>query len=266
MSDRSRSLTLITIPGIPEVLPGTDLSAVLGDALAAASIALKPGDVLVVAQKIVSKAENRYVDLDQVVPGRRALALAEQTDKDPRLVEIILGESRDVVRCRPGLIVVETRHGFVMANAGMDRSNVPNNENRVLLLPLDPDASARNLAMGLERRFGTLPGIVIADSVGRAWRLGTVGTAIGLFGVPGLVDLRGLPDRQGRALEVSQVGHADQVAAAAALLMGEADEGTPVVLVRGLSVPASSNQDRDAGNPGVGIATLVRDKQADLFR
>lgn len=260
MSSSGRSLTLFTVPGIPEVHPGDDVNQIIVDAIEAANIILKDDDILVVAQKIVSKAEGRYVSLDTIEPSEHAQHLAKSTEKDPRLVELILREANEVVRCRPGLIVVEHKLGFVMANAGIDRSNVPGSEERVLLLPVDPDASAGKLADQIQSSLGRQVATIIADSVGRAWRIGTIGTAIGLHGLQGLVDLRGLPDREGRVLEVSQVGLADEIAAAASLLLGEGAEGTPVVVVRGLRAPESTT----AVEPG--IRSLLRDKSADLFR
>ena len=260
MSGSGRSMTLFTIPGIPEVQPGDNLTSVIIDSIRSANIVLKSKDILVVAQKIVSKAEGRYISLDTITPSEHALLLAKQTDKDPRIVEVILRQANEVVRCRPGLIVVEHVLGFVMANAGIDRSNVPGNEDRVLLLPEDPDHSAKQIAESIESELGCQVAVVIADSVGRAWRVGTIGTAIGLHGIKGLVDLRGKLDREGRVLEVSQVGLADEIASAASLLLGEGDEGTPVVVLRGLRAPESTSE------VGPGIQSLLRDKSADMFR
>jgi coenzyme F420-0:L-glutamate ligase/coenzyme F420-1:gamma-L-glutamate ligase len=225
-------LELIALPGIPMVRAGDDLAALLADGFARAGIAPRPGDVLVVAQKVVSKAEGRMVDLAAVVPSPRAVALAEEVRKDPRLVEVILSESVRVVRARPGLLIVEHRLGFVMANAGADAS-----------------------AEALAARLG-LP-VVISDSFGRAWRRGTVGVAIGAAGLPALLDLRGRPDLFGRRLEVSITGFADEIAAAASLLMGQGAEARPAVLVRGL----------DWGEaPPSRAAELVRPAAEDLFR
>ena len=255
---RPRALSLFALPGIPMVQPADDLAALIGEGFARAGEALAAGDVLVVAQKIVSKSEGRYADLAAVEPGTQARALAARTDKDPRMVELILSESRRVVRHRPGVIIVEHRLGFVMANAGIDNSNVEpaGDDERVLLLPRDPDASARRLRQGLRERLGTDCAVIVNDSVGRAWRIGTVGLALGAAGLPSLLDLRGRDDLFGRPLEVTQVALADELAAAASLLQGEADEGMPVVVVRGLS-PAGP------GNDG---AALIRDEADDLFR
>ena len=230
-----QTITLTAVPGIPAIGAGDDLAAILGDALAAADLGPKRGDVLVVTHKIVSKAEGRSVALAEVRPSARARELAAATGKDPALVEVILSESRAVLRHRPGLIITEHRLGLVLANAGVDQSNVPDADGEpcVLLLPSDPDASAAGLRAALEQRFGEPLGVVVSDSVGRAWRHGVVGLAIGVAGLPALLDLRGRPDLEGRPLQVTQVGLADQIAAAAELLMGEADEGLPAVLVRG---------------------------------
>jgi len=250
-------LAIEAVPGLPEVRPGDDLARVIHDSLAAASITLRADDVLVVAQKIVSKAEGRFVSLASISPSPRAEALAVEVDKDPRLVEIILGESADVVGAAPGVLVVEHLSGHVMANAGVDRSNVGTlDEDLVLLLPADPDASAAALRVGVERIAGVAPAVVVSDSIGRAWRNGTAAVAIGAAGLPALLDLCGLPDRDGRTLRVSLVGFADQIAAAAALVIGEGAEGLPVALVRGLRFDA----------PAVPAAALRRPRERDLFR
>jgi coenzyme F420-0:L-glutamate ligase / coenzyme F420-1:gamma-L-glutamate ligase len=252
------TLSLTALPGIPTIAPGADLTRLVLDGLARGGIALAAGDILVLAQKIVSKAEGRRVRLADVSPSGRARELARLVDKDPRVVELILEESREVLRARPGVLITLHRLGFVLANAGIDASNVENGagEESVLLLPADPDGSAERLRRGIHAATGVAPGIVINDSFGRAWRLGTVGTAIGLAGVPGLVDLRGRPDRNGRALRVSEVGAADELAAAASLLMGQGDEGRPVIHVRGFPYPQ---------RPGR-ASELLRPAQLDLFR
>jgi coenzyme F420-0:L-glutamate ligase/coenzyme F420-1:gamma-L-glutamate ligase len=225
------------------------------EALARAGLSLLDGDLLVVAQKVVSKAEGRQVELARVQPSPRALQLAQETEKDPRLVQVILSESKDVLRARPGLIVVEHRLGFVCANAGVDHSNVQG-EGVVLMLPLDPDASARRLRADLERASGARIGVMIIDSHGRAWRTGTVGVAIGVAGLPALLDLRGRPDLFGEVLMSTQVGLADELAAAASALMGQADEGRPVIHVRGLPYPLREGS----------MAELLRPRSEDLFR
>jgi len=240
------------------VRPGDDLAGLIGAALERANQTPQRGDVLVVAQKIVSKSEGRTVDLATVVASARAVALAAEIGKDPRLVEVVLGESVRVVRSRPNLLIVEHRLGFVMANAGVDQSNVApaDGVQRVLLLPRDPDGSAETLRARLAERFGVPLAVIINDSFGRAWRRGTVGVAIGAAGLPALVDLRGRPDLFGRILEVSIIGFADEIAAAASLLMGQANEAQPVVLVRGLdwTLPATNAQE------------LLRPGAEDLFR
>lgn len=251
-------LRLFALPDIPLVRGGDDLAGLLGDGLARLHYGPQAGDVLVVAQKIVSKAERRMVALADVAPSVAAIALADRVQKDPRLVELILAESRRVVRSRPGVLIVEHRLGFIMANAGIDRSNVapPDEEPSVLLLPRDPDASAGALRARLAARFGGAPAIVISDSFGRAWRRGTTGVALGAAGLPALLDLRGTPDLFGRPMEATLVGLADEVAAAASLLMGQAAEARPAVLVRGLHW----------GEPPLSAATLLRPADEDLFR
>jgi coenzyme F420-0:L-glutamate ligase/coenzyme F420-1:gamma-L-glutamate ligase len=254
----SSRVTMTGLVGLPLVEPGDDLGAIALAAFAANGLAPEEGDVLVVAQKIVSKAEGRYVDITIVQPSERAISLAAEVDKDPRLVEVVLSESKRVVRHRPGLLIVEHRLGFVMANAGIDHSNVAAEDGveRVLLLPVDPDGSAQALRQYLIGAFGVGLGVIISDSFGRAWRKGTVGVALGAAGLPALVDLRGHPDLFGRELLVTETGFADEIAAAAGLLMGQADEAVPMVLVRGL---AWSAPDRPAG-------FLVRPAEHDLFR
>ena len=243
-------IEIAALPDLPEVRPGDDLAAILQGGLARAGIAVAAGDVLVVAQKVVSKSEGRIVDLATVTPSARAIELAGVAQKDARIVELILRESVEVLRCVPGVIVVQDRRGLVMANAGIDASNVAGSEDRVLLLPEDPDASAGRLAAALGLA------VVINDSFGRAWRLGTCGTAIGVAGMPALLDLRGRPDRNGRPLMTSELALADEVAAAASLAMGQAAEGRPAIHLRGV-----------LGISGDGkAADLVRPRSKDLFR
>jgi coenzyme F420-0:L-glutamate ligase/coenzyme F420-1:gamma-L-glutamate ligase len=241
------------LAGIGEIRPGDDLAAVIGAALRGP---LRASDVLVVAQKAVSKAEGRLVRLADVAVTPRAAELARATGKDPRLAQLILSEAAEVVRTGPNLIIVRHRLGFVMANAGIDQSNIGQGDEAALLLPVDPDASAAALRAGLAARFGVAPAVVISDSFGRPWRVGTVNVAIGVAGMPSLIDLRGSPDRFGRMLRASEVAFADAVAAAAGLAMGEAAEGRPAVLIRGLSWTAA---DRDA-------TALIRPVGQDLFR
>jgi coenzyme F420-0:L-glutamate ligase/coenzyme F420-1:gamma-L-glutamate ligase len=256
------TLTLTPLLDFPLVKPGDDLVALVLQALEKTGILLQDGDVLVLAQKIVSKAEGRMLRLSQVVPSPRALELAQLSQKDPRLVELILRESREVLRVRPGTIIVEHRLGFICASAGIDHSNVQGEggeaDEWLLLLPENPDASAQALRQGLQARLGAplSLGILIIDSHGRAWRMGIVGTAIGLAGLPGLVDLRGEPDLFGYHLQITLVGAADELAAAASLVMGQAAEGTPVVHVRGF--PYSLRE--------ASLAELLRPKEQDMFR
>lgn len=239
--------------------PGDDIARLLLDALDRAGLALAGGDILVVAQKIISKAEGRQVRLVEVEPGPRAVELAAQTGKDPRLVELILRESTEVSRLRPGVIIVRHRLGFTSANAGIDRSNVgldDTSEEVVLLLPQDPDESARRLRARIQAERGIQVGVVITDSHGRPFRLGTVGVAIGVAGLPALWDRRGEPDLFGFRLQHTDVGVADEIAAAAGLLMGQAAEGQPAVLIRGLRLPPRDGRAID----------LVRPIEQDLYR
>lgn len=251
-------LQLFALPEFPLVRPGDDLAALIATALDRGGWTLLGTDCVVVAQKVVSKAENRIVALSAVIPSPPAIELAAEVGKDPRLVEVILSESTRVVRRRPNLLIMEHRLGFVMANAGVDHSNLaaPGDPDQVLLLPIDPDASAARLRDALAKRTGVAPGVIVTDSFGRAWRRGTCGVAIGAAGIASVIDLRGRPDLFGRTLEVTVVGHADEIAAAAGLLQGQAGEGKPVVLVRGLP----------AGNAIAPAAALIRPPAEDLFR
>ena len=248
-------LTLTPISGIPLIQPGDDLAEIILRAIAKAGMKLEDGDVLVVTSKIVSKAEGRLVNLAQVTPSPHAVELAAQTEKDPRLVELILRESAQVLRIRPGVIIVEHRLGFVCANAGIDHSNVQSPDG-VLLLPENPDDTAQSLRRSLEAASGVRLGVLVIDSHGRAWRMGTVGATIGLSGLPGLVDLRGRPDLFDFRLQITQVGASDELAAAASLVMGQAAEGTPVVHVKGFPYPL-----REAS-----LSELLRPQDQDLFR
>ena len=248
-------LVLQPLRGVPLVEAGDDLATVVMIGLRASGLTLEDGDVLVLAQKIVSKAEGRSVDLRGVTPSPRALELAATTGKDPRLVELILSESTAVVRACPGVLIVEHRLGMILANAGIDRSNVPGSHH-ALLLPSDPDRSSADLRRAVAERTGARVGVLIIDSIGRAWRNGTIGTAIGASGVPTLLDLRGRPDLFDRILETTEVGWADELAAAASLVMGQANEGRPIVLARGLAAVAGDGSAR----------ALLRAKEKDLFR
>jgi coenzyme F420-0:L-glutamate ligase/coenzyme F420-1:gamma-L-glutamate ligase len=257
MAEAAGALCLTPLPGIPLIGAGDDLAQIILDALAKAQERLRPRDVLILAQKIVSKAEGRSVDLRAVNPSERALHYAEEIGKDARLVELILSESVEVVRHRPGVLIVVHRLGFVMANAGIDMSNVgPEGEECALLLPLDPDRSCRDIRARLRQHTGRDVAVVIIDSIGRAWRNGTVGTAIGVSGLPALLDLRGELDLFGRSLRHTEIGLADELAAAASLVMGQGREGYPVVLARG--VPYARREAE--------IGELIRPKETDLFR
>ena len=251
-------VTLSAITGVPLVRPRDDLAGLLISACERSALIPADGDILVVAQKVVSKAQGRYVDLAGVVPSARAQQLAAEVNKDPRLVEVILRESRRVVRHRPGVLIVEHRLGFVLANAGVDRSNVDPQAGiePVLLLPHDPDGSAATLLARFAAHFKKMLAVVITDSFGRAWRRGTVGVALGAAGLPALMDLRGRPDLFGHELRVTQTGFADEIAAAASLLMGQADEGMPAVLMRGLAWTGAAPS----------AAALIRAPDEDLFR
>jgi coenzyme F420-0:L-glutamate ligase/coenzyme F420-1:gamma-L-glutamate ligase len=245
------------IPGIPEVRPGDDLAAIIGDGIVSAGLKLGAGDVLVLCQKIVSKAEGRFASLVDVQPSVEAVDMARLCEKDPRLVQIILDQTERVVRCEPGILIVRNHLGLTMANAGVDQSNIPMGDEHVLLLPEAPDVSAGKLRDALRQRFNHAPGIVISDSSGRAWRNGVIGLCIGCAGLAALEDRRGEPDRFGRPLAVTQVAIADQIASAAALITGEGSEGLPVVIISGLSK-------RWLGSQGRG-SELVRPADQDLF-
>ncbi len=259
--DAPVSLTLTAFAGIPLVHSGDDLVALILQSLQQTSIKLEDGDILVIAQKIVSKSEGRYVRLADVKPSKRAFQLAAETEKDPRLMELILSESREIVRYRSSVIVSENRQGVVLANAGIDHSNVEEDggKEQVLLLPLDPDASAANIRKQLQRKTNRNLAVIINDSLGRAWRNGTTGTALGVSGLPALLDLRGRPDLFGEPLQTSEEAIADELSAAASLLQGQAGEGRPVILIRGYDFSGIPTQN-------TGTFGLIRPKEKDLFR
>ncbi len=254
------SLTLTPLQNIPLIRRDDNLADILVNSLNGTNIPLQDGDILVIAQKIVSKAEGRMVNLATITPSQHAIELAERTQKDARAVELILQESNEVVRTRTGTIIVEHKLGFVCANAGIDHSNVAGEgdavEEWVLLLPQDPDLSCRKMRDEVKSRTGKSIGVLIIDSHGRAWRNGTVGVAIGVAGLPALEDLRGKQDLFGFTLRITQVGVADELAAAASLIMGQAAEGTPAVHVRGFPYPLRDGSLRE----------LIRPKEQDLFR
>jgi len=255
----SQGITYTALQGIGQVQPGDDLAALVQAGLQQNGLAVRDGDVLVLAQKIVSKAEGRLVELDTVQPSARALELAQIVKKDARLVELVLAESTHVLRAIPHVLIVRHRGGHVMANAGIDHSNIApgsNGREQVLLLPLDANASATALRAQLQARLGCTLGIVISDSFGRPWRNGVVNVALGSAGLPALIDRRGEQDMYGRTLEVTQVAFADAIAAAAGLAMGEGAEGTPLVLAQGLRWQAA---ERD-------VASLIRPLEEDLFK
>lgn len=253
-----RELRMTALPDFPQVAAGDDLAGLAAAALRRCELRLEPADVLVFAQKVVSKAEGRRIDLATVTPSGRALEVARRVQKDPRLVELVLRESRGIVREAKDVLIVEHRLGLIMANAGIDQSNVadPADGEFALLLPEDPDASAARLRSKLGELTGCEPGVIISDSFGRPWRVGTVGVAIGCAGIAATLDLRGAADLFGRVLRVTVVGHADEIAAAASLLMGQASEAQPVILIRGLAQPA----------PHQPAAALLRPADQDLFR
>ena len=278
----STMLTLTHLPEIPLIHAGDNLAEIILQSCQLANLALKDDDILVLAQKIVSKAEGRLVNLADVEPRPRAFQLAEETEKDPHVVELILQESNEIVRKRPGLIVVEHKQGFICANAGIDRSNIrppsalrassPSGrinsfplrgkarmgagDEHVLLLPKDSDKSAKELREKLEKATGIKLGILIIDSHGRAWRNGTVGIAIGISGIPALIDMRGDEDLFGRELKITQIGVADELAGAASLMMGQSNEGKPIVHARGFPYPLRESK----------LDELIRPKKEDLFR
>lgn len=250
-------IEIIPLNGIPEVLPGSDLPTILADALAVTRIEPSAGDVLVVTQKIVSKAEGRFVDLATVDPSAEAHQLAETTRKDPRLVELVLRESSAIVRAVPNVLITRHGAGHVMANAGIDRSNIGRGaSDRALLLPVDADASAERLRDALKVRWPVPPAVLITDSFGRPWRYGVVNVAIGASGLPSLIDRRGDSDRDGRQLEVTQVALGDMIATAAGLAMGEGAEGVPAVLARGIAWSGPHSPAR----------ALIRPLDEDLFQ
>lgn len=255
---RASEIRLIALPNVPLVREGDDLVPFILNSIAAYGERLCDGDVLVIAQKIISKAEGRFRQLGTVIPSTQAIELSRKTAKDPRLIELILQEASSVLRYRNDLIIVEHKLGFVLANAGIDQSNVDGSTDRdlVLLLPKDPDASCRQIRVKIQAQTGIDVGVLINDSHGRAWRNGTVGVALGISGLPAVADLRGTADLFGRELRHTIVGLADEIAAAASLLMGQAAEGQPIVLVRGVPYARHDATSRD----------LLRAREKDLFR
>ncbi|MAT44512.1 MAG: coenzyme F420-0:L-glutamate ligase [Anaerolineaceae bacterium] len=255
----SSELYLKALEGFPEVNIGDDLSSVISNECARNNWVWEDGDILIIAQKIVSKAENRYVKLSDIHPSEKALNYVLQTGKDPRVIELILSESNKVLRTRKGLMVVEHKLGFICANAGIDQSNIKQkNENdiSVLLLPKNPDQSANEIRKKIKDQTGKSIAVLIIDSHGRPWRRGVVGITIGLSGIQGVLDRRGHSDLYGYRLQVTEIGTCDELAAAASILMGQAAEGKPVVLVRGY--PYSMGEGS--------ISDVIRPENEDLFR
>jgi coenzyme F420-0:L-glutamate ligase/coenzyme F420-1:gamma-L-glutamate ligase len=255
----SQTLQCVGLDSVPLIEPGDDLAEIIASLTACQIPNLAQGAILVLAQKVVSKAEGRQVDLQSVAPGAEARALAEKTGKDPRLVELILAESRSIVRTRPGLIIAEHRSGHILANAGIDASNIPHEPGTqsVLLWPKDPDASAQSLAIKLSQALGFPVPVVISDSAGRPWRLGTVGFAIGCYGLEPIWDQVGEQDLFGREMVVTAPAVADALAAAASLVQGETHQGRPAVWVTGFAARLSERANsRD----------LLRPAPGDLFR
>lgn len=255
------ALILTPLTNFPLVKPGDDIARLIEISLKTNQLVAKADDILVIAQKVISKSENRLVNLNDIKPGRRARKLARVCGKDPRLVELILAESNCVIRNVPGIIIVEHKLGFICANAGIDHSNVSapygDPKDWVLLLPQDPDGSARSIQNALIRHYKVRLAVLIIDSHGRAWRNGIVGASIGMSGIPAIVDMRGKPDLFDYSLRVTQIAAADELAAGASLMMGQAREGTPIVHVRGFPYPLTADS---------GIRDLIRNKQRDLFR
>jgi len=246
-------LHLFAVPALPEVTVGADLGAMIAGAIEQGTRAVEPGDVFVVAQKVVSKAEGAIVRLDTVTPSAMATRWADETGKDARVVEVILGEAKRIVRMDHGILIVETRHGFVCANAGVDASNVE--PGCVTLLPEDPDASARRLCAVLTRRLGCRIAVIVSDTFGRAWREGVTNVAIGVAGLRPLVDYRGTADSYGRPLTSTVIALADELAGAAEIVTGKS-AGTPVAIARGAAEWVGEGNGR----------MLVRDASRDLFR
>ncbi len=257
---QAKQLIFTALPGLPLIEAGDDLVRLILEGMQKAELEIENGDVFILAQKIVSKSEGRLTYLPDVEPSSEALQLAEETGKDPRILEVILAESHSILRQREGLIVVEHRLGFVCANAGVDRSNVRGeygeDEDWVLLLPEDPERSAHELKDELERTSGKQLAVLIIDSHGRAWRMGTAGVCIGAAGFPALLDLRGEPDLFDVTLKSTEVGLADEIASGASALMGQADEGRPVIHLRGLPYPLRDGSCKE----------IIRPKEQDLFR
>ncbi|MGH9728274.1 MAG: coenzyme F420-0:L-glutamate ligase [Candidatus Acidiferrales bacterium] len=244
---------IVPLTGMPEIAPGDDLAAIITEAVAQQSLQIAPGSIFVVAQKVVSKSEGKIVRLDSVKPSKRAVRWASKHKRDARLIELALRNAKRIVRMKKGVIITETHSGFVCANAGVDTSNTP--KGTAVLLPEDPDRSARRLKMKLARRFGKPVAVIISDTFGRPWREGLVNVALGVAGIGALMDYRGRHDAGGRVLHATVIAVADELASAAELVMGKSN-GIPVVLIQGLAAERSSGSGRD----------LIRPAKRDLFR
>ena len=247
------SIQIIPLPGLPEISPGDDLARLVAEAVKTQNLSIDDGDIFVVAQKIVSKAEGKLVRLDSIRPSQRAEEWAAEYQKDPRVIELVLNEASRIVRMERGVIVAETRHGFVCANAGVDISNAP--EETAILLPDDADRSARGLQAQFEKAFGVHVAVIVADTFGRPWREGLVNVALGVAGIAPLVDYRGKRDSSGKTLQATVIARADELASAAELVMGKADR-VPVAVVRGVGLAEESGSGRD----------LIRPAATDIFR
>ena len=259
MNTRSANnkLEVIALNNVPSIKENDDIAKIIIDNSREDNLEIQKNDIVVIAQKIISKSEGRLIDLQTVFPSDQAKEIAKQASKDARLVELIIQESNEIIRIQNGVIIVEHNLGHILANAGIDQSNIENGDGHVLLLPKNPSKSADQIRRDLELSLGVKVGVIITDSMGRAWRLGTTGHAIGSSGVKTIIDLRGKSkDLFGRELKTTVIGFADQIASAAALVTGESNEGKPVAIVRGIDMPSDSDNVND----------LIRPKKEDLFR
>ena len=251
------SITLTALQGFPLIQEGDDIAEIILQTIFANNLQIENNDIFVIAQKIISKSEGRKVCLEDVSPSEKAINLANKTNKDPRIVELILNESSEIIRVAHGVIITKHKLGFIMANAGIDQSNINENddESYALLLPVDPDASSKRIKDAIEEITNKKISVIVNDSIGRPWRIGTVGHALGVAGLSPVIDLRGTKDLFQRELKVSEVALADELSAAASILMGQGSEGKPIILIRGLQIEESQE----------GIKSLLRPKTKDLF-
>ncbi len=253
----NNKLEVIALNNLPSIKEDDDIAKIILNHSRENNLDIQENDIFVIAQKIISKSEGRLIDLQRVETSRKAEEIAKEVSKDPRLVELIIQESNEIIRIQDGVIIVEHRLGHILANAGIDQSNIEDGEGHVLLLPENPNKSAEQIRRDLELSLGIRISVIISDSMGRAWRLGTTGHAIGSSGVKTIIDLRGKSkDLFGRELQTTVIGFADQIASAAALVIGESNEGKPVAIVRGIDMPSDSDNVND----------LIRPKKEDLFR